>query len=215
MLSPTQSIMPRQSTEILLASTSPRRRRLLADAGVECTTIDPGLDDGQLTSGPVSPAQWVSALAAMKARAGLDRAAELGIEPRIVIGADTICVHRGELIGQPTDEDHARDIIRSFVQTTHEVLTGVALLTHSGAQRELFVERAEVSWGALGDDQIERYLASGLWRGKAGAYNLHERLDEGWPITFLGDPTTIVGLPMDALLARLDRLERWRDGSAA
>ena len=215
MLSPTRSIMPRQSTEILLASTSPRRRQLLAQAGVDFTAIDPGLDDGQLTSGPVSPAQWVGALAAMKARAGLDRAGELGLEPVVVIGADTVCVHRSELIGQPADAAHARAILRSFVSTTHEVLTGVALLTHAGARRELFVERAAVSWGAVSDDQIERYIASGHWQGKAGAYNLTERLDAGWPISYRGDPGTIVGLPMATLLPRLDRLRCQCDGSAA
>lgn len=215
MLSPTQSIMPHQSIEILLASSSPRRRELLAQAGIDFEAIDPGIDDGQLRSGAVSPAQWVIALAAMKARAGLDRAGELGMEPGIVIGADTICVLDGNLIGQPTDEDDARSILRSFVNRSHEVLTGVALLWSGGTRRELFVERAAVAWGAIDDQQIERYLATGLWRGKAGAYNLDERLADGWPITFEGDPGTIVGLPLDALVPRLDRLRDRRNGSAA
>ena len=71
--------------------------------------------------------------------------------------------------------------------------------------REVFVDRAEVSWGAVSDAEIDLYVVSGAWRGKAGGYNLRERIDAGWSIEFDGDPTSIMGLPMRALGPRLAR----------
>ena len=72
--------------------------------------------------------------------------------------------------------------------------------------RRLFAERANVRMGRLGDDEIARYVAGGEWDGKAGAYNLRERIDGGWPLEYDGDPTTIMGLPMRALLRHLQAM---------
>jgi septum formation protein len=58
-----------------------------------------------------------------------------------------------------------------------------------------------VTWGDVDDDAIDEYVASGQWRGKAGGYNLEERLEAGWPIECEGDPTTVMGLPMRRLAA--------------
>jgi septum formation protein len=70
----------------------------------------------------------------------------------------------------------------------------------------VFRDFAIVTLGDLSDEDIERYLAGEEWRGKAGAYNFSERLNAGWPITCTGDETTVMGLPMNALLRRLRRL---------
>ena len=187
---------------LLLASRSPRRRDLLATYGIEHDVVDSGVDDSELTYHGPDPAAWARALAYLKARAGAAHA-----KPgQIVLAADTICVLGDEVIGQPRDRDDAERILRSFVGTTHDVLTGVALVPADRSWRDIFVDRAAVTWGGIPDDEIERYLDSGAWFGKAGAYNLEERLRAGWAITYEGDPTSIVGLPMEALLPRLDRL---------
>jgi predicted house-cleaning NTP pyrophosphatase (Maf/HAM1 superfamily) len=60
--------------------------------------------------------------------------------------------------------------------------------------------------GDVSDGVIDAYVASGAWQGKAGGYNLNERLEAGWPLEFFGDPSTIMGLPMRAILAALRRL---------
>ena len=70
----------------------------------------------------------------------------------------------------------------------------------------MFVDTATVTVGDIPGREVNAYVNSGQWRGKAGAYNLDERLEAGWPITFSGDPTTIVGLPMRRLLPLLERL---------
>jgi len=72
-------------------------------------------------------------------------------------------------------------------------------------RRWLVADRAVVRVGPISDEQIEAYVASGEWRGKAGAYNLSERIEAGWPIECLGDPTTVMGLPMRRLPEWLKR----------
>ena len=84
--------------KLVLASRSPRRRQLLAEAGFAYTLSGQSVDDGGLLSGPVDPEQWVMALAYLKAVGG----AEAGLADTVVLGADTICVGpEGQLIGQP------------------------------------------------------------------------------------------------------------------
>lgn len=175
---------------------------MLHEAGIEHEVrLAEGLDDSDLAPGEVSPECWVASLAYLKARAVAD-AMEPG-DDALVLGADTICVMGEEIIGQPSDREEAGRIIRSFRLGEHEVMTGVAMVDRDGRLRDLFIDRAKVHVGDLSDEAIERYLDSGDWHGKAGAYNLFERLDAGWPIEYSGDGTTIVGLPMRALGERL------------
>jgi len=192
---------------LVLASTSARRRALLEGAGYRFAVMDPGVDDGRLTPGRVEPHEWAVALAYLKAWAVLDRVrGARGRGSALVLGADTICVQDGRIIGQPRDGGHAGRMIRSFVDREHEVITGVALIDASSGRRDLFADRARVRFRAISNAQIDAYVATGQWEGKAGGYNLHERLDAGWPIEYSGDATTIVGLPMDRLRANLTHL---------
>jgi len=184
-----------------LASRSPRRRELLTSAGIEHDAASPGVDDGELSPGGVDPEQWVMALAYLKAAAALRRRGE--IDAPVVLGADTIVLHRGEVLGQPKDAEDARRMLVQMRSDEHDVLTGVALIDAHSDLREMFVDRALVSVGEISDEVIERYVASGEWRGKAGAYNLSERLAAGWPITYRGDAGTIMGLPVGKLVERL------------
>lgn len=200
---PTIEIVPDPGSlpRVVLASASPRRRSLLESAGIAHTVRPATIDDGQLTPPPViDPSSWVAALAFLKARSSLDLARE---PASVVLGADTVCVHRGEIIGQPRDRDHAREIIERMSGDTHEVLTGVALIATDTEQREVFVDRSVVRVGPIPDHEIETYLDSGLWKGKAGAYNITERRAAGWPIDFDGDELSIVGLPMTRVIERL------------
>jgi septum formation protein len=186
---------------LILASQSPRRRLLLAEHGFDHHAHHPGLDDADLARGQVSPEQWVAALAYLKARAGADSLAERPAR-WTVIGADTVCVKDGELLGQPRDAADAERMLRRLENGQHEVVTGVAILSSDNGQthdRALLVDRARVRVGTLGEPRIRAYVATGQWRGKAGAYNLSERLADGWPIALEGDPATVMGLPMRRL----------------
>ncbi|HHN77617.1 MAG TPA: septum formation protein Maf [Phycisphaerales bacterium] len=196
---------PIADRRLILASRSPRRRALLSRAGIAHEVrVASGVDDSDLHPGGTPAENWVASLAYLKARAVADSLDP--DEPAVVLGADTVCVLDGAIIGQPTDREDARRIIRSFEGRRHDVLTGVALVDQRGETLDLFVDRARVRVGEIGDEAIETYLDSGDWRGKAGAYNLFERLEAGWPIEFEGDETTIVGLPMGAMRRRLRAL---------
>ena len=192
---------------LLLASSSPRRRLLLERAGVPFEAADPAIDDSSLHAGEVTPEQWVASLAFLKASAGIDCVPDPQPDDHyLVLGSDTLVVQGGRLIGQPADAEHARETIEALANNTHQVHTGVALIDLRKGDRHMFVDSATVRVGDIPGREINAYVNSGQWRGKAGAYNLHERLDAGWPITFEGDPTTIVGLPMERLLPLLSRL---------
>ena len=192
---------------IVLASASPRRRAMLEAVGVEHRVAPAQVDDGELVPGQrVNAREWVAALAFLKASSSVRTIQDKAIGAQIVvIGADTVCVHDGEIIGQPEDREDAKQIIDMMSDATHEVLTGVALLDACGMRRDLFVDQSIVTVGVISDEQIEAYLDSEQWRGKAGAYNITERLAAGWPIEFTGDETSIVGLPMTRTLERVSR----------
>lgn len=192
---------------LLLASRSPRRTSLLREAGIEHDTAHPGFDDALLTPGQVEPGVWIASLAYLKAWAKWRELLRTGASvPRLILGADTACLVDGDLIGTPTSPEEARAMIARMAGRQHDVLTGAAIIDTSSGQRHLFVDRATVTLGALAAAQIDEYVASGAWKGKAGAYNLSERVDAGWPITWEGDPTTIMGLPMRELKRRLGPL---------
>ncbi|MBS0196074.1 MAG: Maf family protein [Planctomycetes bacterium] len=188
---------------VLLASRSPRRRELLSEAGVAHFAEHPGFDDAVLEPGEVGPEQWVASLAYLKAWAKSRES-----DAPVVIGADTACVMDGRLIGTPRHAAEAEGMIRGFMGRGHEVVTGVAIISRADGveKRSMFSEWATVRVGMLTEEQIAGYVASKAWEGKAGAYNLRERIDAGWPIEFTGDPTTIMGLPMRALMRRLSTM---------
>ncbi len=187
---------------------------MLDEAGVRVHVRPAEIDDGLLTPGAARPEHWVMALAYLKARWVADRVSEdeqgcrtgptsIG---RFVLGADTVCVHRGEILGQPATAEQAGAMIRALRGEAHITMTGVCAIAIDDQTRRLFFDTAVVTYGQVSDDEIDRYLASQNWRGKAGAYNLQERVDAGWPIECQGDPATVMGLPMrrmEPFLARL------------
>jgi len=191
---------------LILASQSPRRARLLREAGLAFEQRSPPFEDpdqppDELTGDQAE--QYAIALAQRKAAS----LAETIDPPRLILAADTICIDdQGRLVGKPIDRDDAERMLRAFVNTTHRVVTGVALLrvsAESEAWACAFADTAMVSFGAINDDALRRYLATDDWRGKAGGYNLFDRRDAGWPIDVTGDPSTVVGLPMRRLTAEL------------
>lgn len=190
---------------LILASTSPRRRLILDEHGFAHTAIDPGIDDAELHHQGVGAREWAVSLAHLKARAGLDLLRP-GSDPSdvLVLAGDTVVVKAGQIIGKPEDAEDARRIITLLRSGSHAVVSGVALVWPGG--RELFFDEARVTLGHVSDDAIEAYAAGDDWRGKAGAYNLSERIDAGWPITCAGDPTTVMGLPIRRLTPILRRL---------
>ena len=193
---------------LLLASRSPRRAWLLREAGYVFEQADPPFADPPQPRVIASsqPEQLALELAREKAWSLRQRVDE----GRLVLAADTICIgddHR--LIGQPQDREQARQMVASFAGRTHAVVTGAVLMCLDGKGKRASVDisdTAEVTMGDVDEQDLDRYLDSDEWRGKAGGYNLFDRQEAGWPITVEGDPTTVVGLPMRKLRWTLTEL---------
>ncbi len=210
---PIMSAIDKPKPVLILASRSPRRAMMLQREGYRFKQVDPLYNDPPQPEAPdhSDPCSHAITLAGRKAVSLQSQC----VPGTVIIAADTICVAAdGRLIGQPADQDDARRMIRQFMNADHEVVTGIALL-HSGVtsiengdspQLDCFADRAVVQFGQLADDLLEAYLDSGHWRGKAGGYNLFDRQEAGWPVDVLGDPDTVVGLPMRMLRQRLTDL---------
>jgi septum formation protein len=192
---------------LVLASRSPRRANLLRDAGFSFEQADPPFDDPpQPNDDPRfrgrSPESIAIDLAQRKAHSVADDVEGAAV----ILAADTICVGAdGALIGQPADRAGAARMLDAFLNTDHAVVTAVAL-RHTDGRAAAFADRAVVSFGHVTPDQIKAYLDSDEWCGKAGGYNLTDRVDAGWPVAVTGDPATVVGLPMRRLVGELAKL---------
>jgi septum formation protein len=192
---------------LILASGSPERRRLLAEAGYTFEVF-PARDEvecGICSTG--GPATLVTELAISKA---MDVAAQLGASgaataesPCIVLAADTVAECAGEVLGKPMDEDHARNMLERLRDTVHRVYSGVCTWTSPATAGEPDVRLAisELRMDAISDDELDDYLASGLWRGKAGAFGLQDRA--GWLHLISGTESNVRGLPMELAVEML------------
>lgn len=194
---------------LVLASRSPRRAQLLRDAGFEFSQVDPPFEDANQPGDTSSPAAVLAgSLAAHKAASVLDAGLAGDRPDAVVLGADTIVVDQaGVLTGTPTDREQARDMIERLIDCAHQVVTVVALVAQTcqsagDLRTQTLVDTATVHLGKVGPDELQRYLDTQQWRGKAGGYNLFERQNH-WPLRVEGDPTTVVGLPMRKLVPTL------------
>ncbi|MBM3992246.1 MAG: septum formation protein Maf [Planctomycetes bacterium] len=191
---------------ILLASASPRRRELLAAAGLEFTVgpvpVDENLDEFS------DPARAAVELATRKALAAAGARAARG-EAWAVLGADTIVAlerdGRTQLLGKPHDEREAAQMLARLSGTRHEVVTGVCVVRTSDLARWSAFERTVVSMRPITPAEREAYVASGEWRDKAGGYAIQESADRFVEGLEGGGFDNVVGLPValaKALLAR-------------
>lgn len=186
---------------LLLASSSPRRQALLAAAGIPFTTV---CSNAEETIGGSDPRRLAEENALAKAREA--HLPSLPAAGTFVLGADTVVVVDGSVLGKPTDADEAKDMLTRLSGREHHVVTGVALLRIGGdcAPRELVgASVTAVRFRHLAEAEIQAYLQSGEWQDKAGAYAIQgsaSLLVEG----IVGDHSNVVGLPL-SLVGRLLR----------
>lgn len=182
--------------KIILASASPRRKELLGDICPDFTVITANIDEKSLPG--ELPEELVMRLSREKARAVWERTGEL--HPRVVIGADTVVVLDGEIMGKPADAADARRMLKALSGRTHQVFTGVTLLWEGG--QETFSGTAQVEFYPLTDEEIDGYISAGEPFGKAGAYAI-QLLGKRFIREIHGDYSAIVGLPAGQVYHRL------------
>jgi len=179
---------------LVLASASPRRRELLAAAGVGADVDPVGADESVLPD--ETPAAYVERVAAAKAGIAARRHPD-----KAVLAGDTTVVVDGLILGKPRDDDEAREMLKRLSGRRHEVLTGVALWCR-GVMRTR-VETTFVWFRVLSPQDIAWYVASGEPRDRAGAYAIQGLASRFIP-RINGSYTNVVGLPITAVLALLD-----------
>jgi len=181
-----------QQTRLILASRSPRRRELLSEAGYRVEVIPPGDEaEGDVSAGE-EPAQLVARLAYQKA-ADVARRVAAGV----IVACDTVAECGGRVLGKPANETDARRMLHALRGREHRVLSGLCLWKVPGGEPRVRVAITTLRLDPLADAEIDGYLASGTWRGKAGAFGYQDRLD--WVHILEGSPSNVVGLPLELL----------------
>ncbi|MGH9416548.1 MAG: Maf family protein [Terriglobales bacterium] len=181
--------------ELVLASASPRRSELLLAAGFQFRVAPANVDERVLPDEP--PAEYVLRLACAKAAAVAPAAGR----DTVVLGADTIVVLAGEIIGKPCDDADAARILGRLSGRCHEVLTGVAL--RRGPDVRTALDRTLVWFDPLEPADIAAMVASGEPRDKAGAYAIQGLAGRFIP-RIEGSYSNVIGLPL-AVVSQLWR----------
>jgi septum formation protein len=171
------------SQPLILASASPRRRELLASLGVTFRVIIPEIDETPVAG--EKPCAFAERMAEEKAYA-VD-------EPGIIIAADTIVVQNSTILGKPTDQTHAREMLTTLSGARHEVITGVCI--RSEEHTVVFSTCTEVFFRVLEEPEILEYIASGDPMDKAGAYAIQGGAAH-MVRSINGSYTNVVGLPL-------------------
>jgi septum formation protein len=192
---------------VVLASASPRRASLLMEANIDSVVVPPACDDGVYQCGTMDVRKWVETLAVMKAE---DVRKQNKTKSGTILAADTVCEVDNQIYGQPRESADARKMLQSMLNKSHFVYTGWCLLSQDGLTIRSGCERVEITIGTIDTEEIENYIKSEQWMGKAGAYNLCERIAVGWPINCDGDRTSVMGLPMERLKQELCNMDNSR-----
>lgn len=174
---------------LYLASKSPRRRELLARLGLPFSILD--IDIPEQRDPAESPHDYVHRVALEKARAGLRLVAHE--DDAIVLGSDTEVVLGDEVFGKPADAADAAAMLRRLSGRTHQTVSVVSLVSH--AREAQAVSVTEVTFADLDDALVERYLATGEWDGKAGAYAI-QGMAEAFVTRLSGSYSGVMGLPV-------------------
>ncbi|MFW5856927.1 MAG: Maf family nucleotide pyrophosphatase [Planctomycetota bacterium] len=185
---------------IILASGSPRRRAWLQRLGLPFGVLAPDVDEHLPPRS--TPSEAAVGLAQRKAEA-VGRRLQDG---EIVIAADTLVAHDGEILGKPRDRAHAREMLQRLAGDVHDVVTGVAIWDRASGRRLAAFARTEVQMAPLSDEEIERYLATGEADDKAGAYGIQGEAGRFCHVLG-GSHSNVVGLPLELLHPMLEELE--------
>ena len=191
-----------QTKKIILASASPRRRELLAQAGYEFEIQVSHKEEIYISE---TPDEIVKELALLKAK---DIAEQNDAKNLLVIGADTVVAHKGAILGKPKSKEDAFEMIKGFQGDKHQVYTGVAILDYDVDGNETIVNHAvktDVYVNSMTDEEIWNYIESDNVMDKAGSYGIQS----GFAVyieKIEGDYFNVVGLPISYIYEQLKQM---------
>ena len=177
---------------LILASSSPRRRQLLSEAGYEFEVIPPHESAECGVCSRETPPELVARLAWQKAA---DVAHS--IDEGLVVGCDTVAECCGQILGKPADRDHAEQMLRLMRGREHHVYSGLCLWPRPGEAPHVSVAVTCLVMDSISDRELADYLDTEAWEGKAGAFGYQDGLD--WVHLVEGSESNVVGLPLELL----------------
>ncbi len=189
---------------IILGSASPRRRELLSQIGVEFEVRVSGKEEIYKST---DPEDIVKELALMKAENVASELEKAEKKDLAVLGADTIVVSGGKILGKPADEEEARRMITELQGTVHQVYTGTAILVygHEGSRHVInHAVETKVMVHSMTPEEIGAYIATGEPMDKAGAYGIQGRF-AAYIDGIEGDYYNVVGLPVSYIYQELKK----------
>jgi septum formation protein len=179
---------------MVLASGSPRRIELLQQAGIEPDRLMPA-DMDETPKKAEHPRSLAKRLSRAKAETAKQRlAAEAESEPSFILAADTVVAVGRRILPKAELLDEATNCLRLLSGRSHRVFTGLCLITPAGKIRQRLVE-TRVRFKRLSSEELDSYLASGEWRGKAGGYAI-QGLAGTFVVRLVGSYSNVVGLPL-------------------
>ncbi len=203
--------------KLVLASGSPRRVELLQQAGIEPDRLFPAdVDERPMRAEhPRSLAKRLSVTKAEKAHSVLARDDEA---TGFILAADTVVAVGRRILPKAETSDEALHCLQLLSGRSHRVYTGLALMTPSGKLRQRLVE-TRVRFKRLSRQDMDNYLASGEWRGKAGGYGI-QGLAGTFVVKLVGSYTNVVGLPLYETTSLLSGegyqvQASWKNGASA
>lgn len=186
--------------KLVLASGSPRRKKLLEDIGFEFEVITSNVDEGQVSE-MLEPSKYVMELSLLKAK---DVAHGLN-DSAIVIGADTTVVLNNKIINKPIDKNDAFHILNQLSDNIHKVYTGITFVDSANNQSFCTYQETEVTFRKLSEKEIWAYIESGSPMDKAGAYGIQDDFGAVFVRNINGCYYNIVGLPLELFYISIKR----------
>lgn len=183
--------------QLILASTSPRRRELLATLGIPFEVVAPRFEERSTT---LSPAHESLYFAEQKARSVASRHPD-----SLILASDTLVACDQRKLGKPCDETEAKQMLRLLSGKTHDLYTAVVLLDTVTGEEKKHVEQVAVRFHRLTEQQIEDYVATGEAMGKAGAYAV-QGIGKSLVAEVEGDINAVIGLPLESIRRWLEEI---------
>lgn len=183
----------------ILASSSPRRRELLTQLGLDFDVVTPNVDETPRLD--EAPEALVRRLAVLKAVTVGERYPLFA-----VLGSDTVVALGRTILGKPRDEDHARAMLQMLSGTRHQVYTGVAIWQGCKGRGYVRVSVAHVTFRHLLALEIDAYITTGEPLDKAGAYAIQGTAGQ-WVESYEGNLETVIGLPRDVVERLMGRID--------
>jgi septum formation protein len=185
--------------KLILASSSPRRAEILANAGLPFSVLSSAVDESPY------PGETPAALVQRLANAKADLVTARAVGPAIILAADTVVVLDDKILGKPSSIEDARHMLQQLGGRTHSVLTGVALVRLPDGERRQFIESTLVHFRPITDEELSSYLATAEPYDKAGAYAIQGQAGRYIP-RIEGCYFNVVGLPLSRVVNELKTL---------